>query len=120
MNSVLTLASILFLWKSIYPCCCEEVVSNSEPDGQRLGDGMYELMEVQLWMKWAEVLIFVSEWNGLVCLLSWVVALPGSFAMQLSLKASLAGVVWLGECGCVGVWPVPSVPKLPRPSQFPL
>ena len=61
---MLILASILFLWKSVYPCCCEEVVSNSKPDGQRLGDGMYELMEDGI--KWAEVLIFVSEWSGLV------------------------------------------------------
>lgn len=68
----------------MYPCCCEEVVSSSKPDGQRLGDGLYGLMEVQLWIKWAEVFIFVSEWNGLVFFLSWVVTLPGSFAIQLS------------------------------------
>lgn len=58
LNYVLIVASILFLWKSTYLCDCEDVVSNSKPDGLSLGDGMYGLMEVQLCIKWAEVLVF--------------------------------------------------------------
>lgn len=41
--------------EEIYLCYCKEVDNNSKADGHRFGDWMWGLMEVQLWLKWADV-----------------------------------------------------------------
>lgn len=83
-------------------CCCKQ-------DIQKIADGICSLMEVQVKIKWTEIIIFVSLWNGFFFLklccciakeLCYIVTSKGFPAWWFQLRDGEGNVMYLGSGLC--------------------